>query len=101
MGALNRPGQTSLSGHVWLFEEVAEKSICLILCSFCASGRLLCKKKKKKLRGTASDSPLELLQKYSYVHAPLGAEDGDLQTDKCDQPISSLDNFTFGSNSFF
>lgn len=58
-------------------------------------------KKKKKLRGTASDSPLELLQKYSYVHAPLGAEDGDLQTDKCDQPISSLDNFTFGSNSFF
>lgn len=34
--------------------------------------------KQSHLRSTTTDSPLELFQENSNVHAPLGAEDGNL-----------------------
>lgn len=34
--------------------------------------------KHSHLHNTTTDSPLELLQENSKVHAPLGAEDGNL-----------------------
>lgn len=37
-----------------------------------------CREKPAHLRSTTTDSPLELFQENSNVHAPLGTEDGNL-----------------------
>lgn len=71
---------SGLPGHVRLFEVCQKRggrtsdSALRYLSVKCWE----CHEKQSHLRSTTTDSPLELFQENSNVHAPLGTEDGNL-----------------------